>query len=130
MPVIQQQQQTPVTGIESGLGAFTALDLIKSAMRVLNVLASGEEPSGAEAADGLGILNQMLDSWQIERLMIFTIQRVVNDINGNPFNLVSGQQVYKVGLGGDFNIPRPPRIARIGIISLNNTQQPLELPLE
>ena len=41
-------------------------------MRLIGALASGETLPADEAADGLMILNQMLDSWLAERLMAFT----------------------------------------------------------
>lgn len=113
-----------------------ANDIINSSLRLINVLASGEIPSGSESRDALLILNQMVDSWNAQRLMIFTVTRVIQDINNNLFNLTPGQQQYTVGLTSpvngtsNFNIPRPPRIERMGIVQLNNPAQPLELPLE
>lgn len=100
-----------------------AVDLIQSSLRLIGVLASGETASGAEASDALAILNDMIDSWQTERLMIFTTSRLT-------FSLISGQQTYTVGTGGNFNTPRPIRITQAGIISLNNPAQPLEIPIE
>lgn len=101
----------------------TALDIITRGMRTINVLATGETPSAAEAQDGLTALNGMLDTWQSERLMIFSVIRVVLG------DLTIGQQTYTLGPGGDFDMPRPAKIERYGIISLNNPAQPLELPL-
>lgn len=101
----------------------TALDVICSSLRLINVLASGEVPDGAVANDSLFVLNQMIDSWNAERLMIYNIPRLI-------FSLVPGKQNYTVGDGGDFDIPRPSKIDGMGIISLNNPNQPLELPME
>ena len=91
-------------------------------MRLIGALASGETPTGAEASDSLMVLNQMLDSWNAERLMIFTI-------NIQEFPLIVGQQVYTMGTGGTFNTARPAKIDRISIVSLTNPAQPLELPM-
>lgn len=102
---------------------MSALDLIKSSLRLIQVLASGETPSADEAQDALMILNQMVDSWNADRLMIYTIAR-------NVFNLNSGQQTYTCGDGGDFNIQRPATIQSYTVISLANPAQPLELPLD
>ena len=102
---------------------MTAQDLIASSLRLIGVLASGEQPSGAEASDALLILNQMIDSWTTERMDIFTL-------NILEFPLVPGQQVYTFGPGGNFNAVRPARIERISIVSLLNPAQPLELPCE
>jgi hypothetical protein len=102
---------------------MTALDIITNAMRKFQGIESGENPSASEAQDGLEDLNDMIDTWQTERLMIYSIQRQV-------FSLIVSQQTYTMGTGGDFNAARPSRIERMGIISLQNPAQPLELPLE
>ena len=104
--------------------------LINSALRMINVLASGEQPSAAEQTDALTILQQMIDEWQAERLTIFTIQRTGQQGGPQTFPLVSGQQTYTLGPGGNFNIPRPARIERMSLEWLSNPAQPLELPLE
>jgi len=106
----------------------SAAQIIRAAMRVLNVVASGEDPEPEELEDALTVLNGMINSWQIERLMIFTIQRLqffVGSTGQPPL-----KQVYTVGPTGDFNIPWPPAIPRIGVINLSNPLQPLELPME
>lgn len=100
-----------------------ALDLISSSMRLIGALASGETPSGSEASDSLTVLNQMLDSWAADRLMVFTITI-------DEFALVPLQQVYTYGVGGNFNSVRPARIDRVSIVSLTNPAQPLELPID
>ncbi len=91
-------------------------------MRMIGALASGEVPTGAEASDALTVLNQMLDSWAADRLMVFTITI-------DEFSLVPNQQVYTYGTGGNFDAPRPARIDRVSIVSLTNVAQPLELPI-
>jgi hypothetical protein len=101
----------------------TGGDLLASAARLIGVLASGETLSGNEIADGLLIAQQMMDSWQAERLNIFSITI-------SEFPLTPGQQVYTLGTGGNFNVPRPAKIERMSIVSLLNPAQPLELPLE
>lgn len=109
---------------------MTGLDLISGAFRLLNVLASGETLPSADANDALEVAQLMLDGWQAERLMIFSIVRQTLDVNNNPFTFTPGKQSYTVGTGGDFNIPRPARIENVGLINLSNPAQPLELPLE
>jgi len=108
----------------------TGNDVINSALRLINVLASGEVPTAAESQDALATLNLMMEEWSADRLTVFTVQRVVQDALGNFFNLVPGQKAYTYGPGGFFNVPRPAYIDRIGIISKANPIQPLELPLE
>lgn len=54
--------------------ATTAGDQINRALRLLGVLAEGEAPSAAVSQDALVALNQMLDSWNTERLSVFSTQ--------------------------------------------------------
>jgi hypothetical protein len=102
---------------------LTGQDLLNSALRLVGVLASGEIATAAESIDGLQTLNDMLDSWTSDRLSIFTI-------TPRTFALVPGQQGYTIGVGGNFNVPRPPRIDSVSIVSLANPLEPLELPIE
>jgi hypothetical protein len=55
----------------------TANDQINGALRLLGVLAEGETPSAATSQDALTALNQMIDSWNTERLSVYaTIDQV------------------------------------------------------
>ena len=57
----------------------TAGDQINRALRLLGVLAEGETPSASVSQDALIALNQMIDSWNTERLAVFnTIDQVFN----------------------------------------------------
>ena len=101
---------------------MTALDIIIDALLEVNCLEQGEVPEAVEAQAAFRILNRMMDAWNTERLMIYQVLRQVF-----PMNVT--KQVWTLGTGGDFNVPRPPNIERAGIINLNNTAQPLELPI-
>ena len=58
---------------------YTAGEQINRALRLLGVLAEGETPSAATAQDSLMALNQMIDSWNTERLSVFsTIDQIIN----------------------------------------------------
>lgn len=102
---------------------MTGQDLISSSLRLIGVLASGETAQASDVNDALVIGNQMIDSWSIEHLNIFTLSRTT-------FSLVPGTQTYTCGTGGTFNMARPARIDYVSILILNNPAQPLELPLE
>ena len=102
---------------------MTALQIIQSALRTLGVLASGEAPSAAESSDALLALNNMIDSWSTQSLLIPNQIREV-------FALVSGQQTYQMGVGAsDFNTSRPMQIIR-ALIQLTNESPVVELPME
>ena len=50
----------------------TAGDIIDGSLRLLGVLAEGETPSAETAQDALAAMNQMIQSWNTERLAVFS----------------------------------------------------------
>jgi len=56
------------------MAVYSAGDQINRALRLLGVLAEGETPTAAMSEDALMALNQMIDSWNTEKLMIFNTQ--------------------------------------------------------
>lgn len=100
----------------------TARDIIKGSLRLLGVLASGEDPSSSELSDGLGSLNELVESWSNENLMVYADTE-------ETLPLVGGQQSYSMGVGGDFDTVRPLNIyrARLQVTSQNPSY---DLPLE
>lgn len=52
----------------------SAGDLINGALRLLGVLAEGETPSAETSSDALNAMNQMIESWNTERLSVFNTQ--------------------------------------------------------
>ena len=83
--------------------ATTAADQINGALRLIGVLAEAEAPSAAMAQDALTALNQMIDSWNTERLAVFsTIDQV--------FNWPASTRIRTLGPTGDFVGQRPVQI--------------------
>jgi hypothetical protein len=78
----------------------TAGDQINGALRLLGVLAEGETPSAATSQDALSALNQMIDSWDTERLAVFSTQ-------DQTFLWPSGERSRSLGPTGDFVGLRP-----------------------
>lgn len=78
----------------------TAGDQINGALRLIGQLAEGEEPSAATANDALAALNQMIDSWNTERLSVFSTQDQV-------FSWLPGFATRTLGPTGDFVGNRP-----------------------
>jgi len=52
----------------------TAGDIINGSLRLLGVLAESETPSAATSQDALNAMNQMIQSWNTERLAVFSTQ--------------------------------------------------------
>jgi len=78
----------------------TAGDQINGALRLLGILAEGETPSAETSQDALTALNQMIDSWNTERLAVFSTQ---DQVFSWPPNVLS----RTLGPTGDFVGNRP-----------------------
>jgi hypothetical protein len=78
----------------------TAGDIINGSLRLLGVLAEGEVPSAETSQDALRAMNQMIDSWNTERLSVFSTQDQI-------FTWPSGQLSRTMGPSGDFVGNRP-----------------------
>jgi len=106
----------------------TTLDIITMAMLEIGALGKGEVPDGDESSDAFARANNMLDSWNAERLMIYSVVPT-------RYHLTAGQQTYYMGPTAvpgavQLSAANPRTITRLGILSLNNAAQPLELPMD
>jgi hypothetical protein len=82
------------------MATYTAGDQINRALRLLGVLAEGETPSAETSQDALMAMNQMIDSWDTERLSVFCTQDQV-------FTWPAGLVSRTLGPTGDFVGLRP-----------------------
>src|SRR3990167_8919950 len=82
---------------------MTIGELLKSSLRLIGVIASGEAPSADEMKDALSALNVMLDGWSTKRLTIYASTL-------DSLALAAGTTSYTVGTGGTFNTSRPTRV--------------------
>lgn len=73
------------------------MDLITGALREINSLEAGEVPNALDANDALQKLNDMLESWTIEKLFVFSSTE-------NRFLFSPGTYQYTIGnpVGGTF----------------------------
>ena len=82
------------------MATYTAGDQINRALRLLGVLAEGETPAASVSQDSLMALNQMIDSWNTERLAVFSTQDQI-------FTWPAGFINRTLGPTGDFSGNRP-----------------------
>ena len=82
------------------MATYTAGDQINRALRLLGILAEGETPSASMSQDALMALNQMIDSWNTERLSTFVTQ---DQVYIWPAGFIS----RTLGPSGDFVGNRP-----------------------
>lgn len=84
----------------------TSGELITGALRLLGVVAEGELPSSETAADSLVAMNQMIESWNTERLSVFSTQ---DQIFSWPATVIS----RTMGPTGDFVDPASVGVCRL-----------------
>jgi len=101
---------------------YTANDIIRAAMRLIQVSAVDTDLTASELQDGLESLNRMLDSWSADELTLYQVIR-------EQFPLVSGQNPYTMGYGADFDTSRPMKIVDAYLI-LNNGSIPVSYPMQ
>jgi len=79
---------------------YTAGDQINRALRLLGVLAEGETPTASMSNDALTAMDQMIDSWDTERLSVFATQDQI-------FTWPAGEITRTLGPSGNFVGLRP-----------------------
>jgi len=92
----------------------TAQTIIDRAYKLHGAVASGASASSAESADALVALNAMLESWQIEKLMVYAVQ-------DKTYTLASSGTIT-LGAAGNITT-RPDRIEAAFIRSGDNDYQ-------
>lgn len=70
------------------------IDIITRALKDIGALASGETPTPEEAQDALDMMNDMLDQWSNEDMMVYNTTEII-------FPVVNGQTQYTIGPSGD-----------------------------
>ena len=102
------------------MSAVSATKYIKRALRILEVLAQGANPTGSETADGLEALNAMLEAWSTKGLTIYDRKR-------ETFTLSAGTAQYSIGSSGTFDTVWPLDIKLAGVLQAGNTD---EIPIK
>ena len=69
------------------------IDIISRALKDIGALEAGETPAPADAQDAFDMLNDMLDQWSNEQMMVFYKTEII-------FTLTQGQTQYTIGPGG------------------------------
>lgn len=98
----------------------TVRDLIYGSLRLAGILAEGEVPSSETANDSLLAFNQMVDSWNTERLSVFS---TMDQTFTWPANFIT----QTLGPSGDFVGQRPVQLDESTyFIGPNNLSYPVQ----
>ena len=71
----------------------TPIDIISRALKDIGALEAGETPTPEAAQDAFDMLNDMLDQWSNEDMMVFYKNEII-------FPITPGQTQYTIGPGG------------------------------
>ena len=74
----------------------TPLDIISRALKDIGALEAGESPSADATQDAFDMLNDLVDQWSNEEMMVYYKNEIV-------FPIVSGQTQYTIGPTGSIN---------------------------
>lgn len=96
----------------------TAAELIRGALRLIGQLAEGETPSNETYADSLEALNQMLDAWSIESIVVYARQ-------DQTFTWPANTASRTVGPTGDFVGVRPILVGDGSYFTVGDQTYPL-----
>jgi hypothetical protein len=74
----------------------TPFDIVSRALKDIGALEAGEVPSADAAQDAFDMLNDLVDQWSNEEMMVYYKNEIV-------FPIVAGQTQYTIGPTGDIN---------------------------
>jgi hypothetical protein len=81
-------------------------DLVTEALKEIRAARAGDVPSPDDMADGVSILNRIIDFWNAN-------QRTVYSEDFQDFTLVPSLSPHTIGPTGTFNITQRPRQHRV-----------------
>lgn len=97
--------------------SITPRTLISDAYRSLLVTRPGQSTSDDAYDEAFRALNDMVDAWQLERLMLYTVDRAA-------YPLAAGVSSYTLGPGGTLGAVRPLRLESAGVIYTGAFENP------
>jgi len=103
-------------GADPPLGQFSARELIHLVFRMLTILRPGQTGYDEAIDECFTCLNQVIDGWSAEALMVPSFSRTV-------YPLLADTASYTYGFGQSFDSFRPPRVEKAGFIQSGTTEE-------
>lgn len=94
----------------------TAQAIINRACDLFGYKDPSESLSSSDSTNFLGVLNDMLDGWNTQRLYMVNIGEVVQTVSGLPIT---------IGPTGTINVPRPSQMEDGAFIRMNGSDYPV-----
>lgn len=96
----------------------TAGALVRSSLRLIGAIATGETPTADELNDGLSALNDLLESLSTQNLAVYGSAV-------ETFATIAAQAIYTIGPAGNWNTVRPVRIDGDAVCTFNGVDFPV-----
>lgn len=97
----------------------TALDIITGALRLGNIVATGETAKASQTADALSALNDLLADWSTQSLLVFSPTQETYTVSSSITSLT-------IGPTGDKVTARPLRLQNL-FLRVSSNDYPIEL---
>lgn len=106
-----------------------ALQLIKTAMRSIQVLESGEEPDGPQGIDALASLNQMIHGWRNRNVDVEHVDLTLTDeIKLDERHHEGLTYLLAVRLAPEYNTSVSPEVALLAETGWRGIQSHYTIP--
>lgn len=105
----------------AGEGIWTARDIIRMVLKNSGVIGVGQDPLPEDTNDCFMAMNLMLSTWAKKRWFVYHEIDVACQ--------ATGALSYTVGMGGDFDTPRPDKIEAAYVRMVNVTSNRPDYPL-
>lgn len=101
---------------------YSITDIVRSAMRSIGAIATGETLTDAELQDGTEALNLMISMWSAKGMPVFAATQ-------EDLTLTIAKASYTIGVSGtpDFSTGRPMKILKSTYIRLSGDDSPIEI---
>lgn len=100
----------------------TPVELINLALKQAGVLGVGQTATAEDLSDCFKLYNMMLAQWSRMRNIVYQLLDVAC--------VGTGAQTYTVGIGGNFDIPRPSKLIGAYCRQLSNPGLQVDFPLD
>lgn len=97
---------------------ITPRTLVTQALRTLEILSEGVDPTSEQASDALALLNELVDAWTAETSFMAVAER-------NTYTLL-GQAVQTIGATGDLVGNLPGEVTAVAVLS-GTDEEPVDL---
>lgn len=101
---------------------MNAQDIVTGALRRISSYMPGETLSAIDGNDALATLNDMLDSWSTQSAFVYgSLESILT--------FVPLQYQYTIGIGANFNVPRPLRVTN-AFTRISGIDYPMDVMLD